>query len=746
MIFVRRPAAALLAAFLLSAVVGPGAAWASTASASTAAPVPASTADASVRPSGGAYVVRDRLIVGLAAKRVARTRMAARAEALGTPASLSAGSSRFMIVTVPSGRDATAVETSLAAQADVRYVEFDRRVQAAYVPSDPDYGQQWGLGAVGAPAAWDVTKGSASVIVAVVDSGVDYTHPDLAGQVLTSRGYDFVNGDADAMDDFGHGTHVAGIIGAAQDNGVGGSGLAPGCKILPVKVLDRLGGGYDSDVAEGIEYAVNHGASVVNLSLGGEGDSQTLDDACSYAAAHDVTVVAAAGNDAAYMTDVYPATSPGVVAVAATDSNDQAAAFSDWGPYVDIAAPGMAIYSTLPGAGYASWSGTSMATPFVSAAVALIRSRFGDTSEQAIGRLEQSATDLGTPGRDDHFGYGLINVAAALASDDPTVPPSNEVTVVAVGGADRYETAALASRHAFPNGASTVLIATGANFPDALGAGALAGAYDAPVLLVPPKGTLPSSVAAEVARLGAARAIVLGGTGAVSDAMASQVRTALAPGRTLTRYGGANRYATARLAALAAKAQWVAGGRTFPRSAFVVSGLQYRDALLAAPLAFRTGRPVLLCTPTGVPTDTVAAIKALGVTGVTVVGPASVVSDKVVTALRAVAGVAAVTRIGTSTDAGAEGVEVGAMAETSLGMSWDNLAIATSDTFPDALAAGPMQGRVGSIVLLTPTSSLSPDVGQALAEHKSSVATVSFLGGTGAVSQTVRDAVVTALK
>ena len=128
-----------------------------------------------------------------------------------------------------------------------------------------------------------------------------------------------------------------------------------------------------------------------------------------------------------------------------------------------------------------------------------------------------------------------------------------------------------------PGSASSSRTRCGANFPDALGAGALAGAYDAPVLLVPPKGMLPSSVAAEVARLGAARAIVLGGTGAVSDAMASQVRTALAPGRTLTRYGGANRYATARLAALAAKAQWVAGGRTFPRSAFVVSGLQVNE-------------------------------------------------------------------------------------------------------------------------------------------------------------------------
>ena len=354
------------------------------------------------------------LIVGVDPKRMARTRVAAFALAAGSQVVTRAASFQFIVVRVPLGKDLAKIAAALRGASGVRYVEPDRVRHTDMTPSDPAYRRQWGLAAVQASSAWDVTTGASNVVVAVVDSGVDYTPPDLVGQVLSGEGYDLVNDDADAMDDNGHGTHVAGIVAAAMDNGLYGTGLAPGCRILPVKVMDSRGSGDDATIARGIDYAVDHGAKVINMSLGGPGVSTVLLDATSYARRHDVTLVASAGNYGAYARAIYPAADPGVVAVAATQSNGHAAAFSSWGPYVDLAAPGVDIYSTVPGRGFVAMSGTSMAAPFVSAAAALVRSHFGDSSGDAVARLESSATDLGARKRDDHFGFGLIDVAAAL--------------------------------------------------------------------------------------------------------------------------------------------------------------------------------------------------------------------------------------------------------------------------------------------------------------------------------------------
>jgi len=292
------------------------------------------------------------------------------------------------------------------------------------IPNDPQYGVQWGLPKISAPAAWDVSTGSSDVVIAVVDTGIDLDHPDLScpGKLMT--GYNFVSPAQPPDDDHGHGTHVAGIAAACTNNATGVAGLAWGARLMPVKVLGSSGSGSYDDVAAGITYAADHGADVINLSLGGVSTSSTMANAVEYAHDEGALVVAAAGNCAqgGYQCNnltnpiIYPGAYPTTVAVAATDSNDNWATFSEHHPYVDVAAPGVSIYSTLPGS-YNYQSGTSMATPFVSGLAALIWSLdSGLSHDQVRSYIETTADDLGTPGKDDYFGYGRINAWRALGT------------------------------------------------------------------------------------------------------------------------------------------------------------------------------------------------------------------------------------------------------------------------------------------------------------------------------------------
>ncbi|HEY1739469.1 MAG TPA: S8 family serine peptidase [Acidimicrobiia bacterium] len=317
--------------------------------------------------------------------------------------------------------------------------EPDSRVSAL---DDPDESVQWGLSAGDYPAVWPTTAGN-GVIVAVVDSGVRATHQDLTGAVLP--GTDYVQAGGDGTDDAnGHGTHVAGII-AARMNGVGGVGGAPGVKILPVRVLDASGSGYMSDVASGIIYAADHGARVINLSLGGTAPSPALEQAMQYANGKGAVVVAAAGNGAeSGNAPIYPAAYPEAVAVAAVDNTLHRADFSQYGSYVDLAAPGVNILSdwSSSDSAYAYASGTSMAAPFASAAAALVVAHDPTFSAaQVTQRLESTAVDLGSPGYDEYYGHGLVDAAAAVngnvTGDGYWVVASNG-HVVPKGGAQFY--------------------------------------------------------------------------------------------------------------------------------------------------------------------------------------------------------------------------------------------------------------------------------------------------------------------
>jgi subtilisin family serine protease len=273
-------------------------------------------------------------------------------------------------------------------------------------PNDVAWPDQTGARRAGFARAWDVTRGSPRTLVGVLDTGVDPAHPDLHGAVV--QGIDLVDGGFDASDDDGHGTAVAGILAARANNRIGIAGGCWSCSVLAVKVLRADRTGRVSDLVSGIVWAVDHGARVLNLSLGAPGRSGTLADAVAYAVAHDVVVVAAAGN---YGTDtpVYPAAEDGVIAVGASDDSDHLYRWSNRGAWVDVAAPGCNVTLWLR-SGYASFCGTSSASPLVAGLAALIRSR-----RPAASASEVTQWILRTAGsRPEALVHGRIDASRAL--------------------------------------------------------------------------------------------------------------------------------------------------------------------------------------------------------------------------------------------------------------------------------------------------------------------------------------------
>jgi serine protease len=345
---------------------------------------------------------------------------------------------------------------TLVSGAPSPYSDASCRGKASWT-NDRCAGTQWGLTTIKAPGAWSTTRG-AGVVVAVVDTGSDFKHPDLRGKLLrvpgsnmvknTAYGCSFMPATAGArrsravaQDDHGHGTHVAGIVAAATGNGIGVAGVAPRAKVLPVKVLDRTGHGDDRDVARGICFAVRHGAKVINLSLGDDpvssivvqGNGADTNKAIAYAYARGVSVIIAAGNDAFPACD-FPASNTKALCVGAVDRRGLKAPYSNFGLSIGVVAPGGPaslqcdnedIWSTFLASkkqscgrdGYEPLAGTSMATPHVAGVAALIVSRFGRraTPSFVYDRLRSTADDLGVPGEDPFFGYGRVNALRAVS-------------------------------------------------------------------------------------------------------------------------------------------------------------------------------------------------------------------------------------------------------------------------------------------------------------------------------------------
>lgn len=273
-------------------------------------------------------------------------------------------------------------------------------------------GKLWGMTKIEAAKAWAVTTGSPDVKVAVVDTGIDYNHPDFGGRV--AKGFDFINNDDDAMDDHYHGTHCAGSVGAGINNG-GVVGVAPNVSMLAVKVLSRSGSGSYAGVANGIIYAADQGSQIISMSLGGPAGSAVIEDAVKHAISKGSLVVAAMGNDNSERPS-YPASAPGVMAVGATTSADKRSSFSNFGKHISVGAPGSDILSTMPGGKFRSLSGTSMACPHTAGLAGLVKSANpGFTAAQIQAHIEKSADDLGDKGFDKYYGHGRINAGRALA-------------------------------------------------------------------------------------------------------------------------------------------------------------------------------------------------------------------------------------------------------------------------------------------------------------------------------------------
>jgi subtilisin family serine protease len=307
--------------------------------------------------------------------------------------------------------DGTAL-ASLRADPRVRYATVDSRVHALRVPNDPFLSTQWSIEKTRAEESWDVSTGSPQVVVAILDTGVDPSQPDLRSQL--TEGYDYVNNDQDPNDDNGHGTAVAGIVAAATDNRIGVAGYCWACRLMPVKVLGADGTGFTSGLAQGIVWASDHGARVINASLGGSVDDPVLASAAQYAWQHGVLVVAAAGNESLVAPD-YPAALPNVLSVAASDRNDRLYAFSNTG--ARVAAPGENS-TTGPGDSYVSFLGTSSAAPVVSGIAGLAFSVAPDATPAEVDQAIES-TAVPVPG----VVSGRVDALAALRVLAPNPAP-----------------------------------------------------------------------------------------------------------------------------------------------------------------------------------------------------------------------------------------------------------------------------------------------------------------------------------
>ncbi|GAA1522457.1 S8 family serine peptidase [Kribbella lupini] len=324
--------------------------------------------------------------------------------------------------TVTSNAAAPELLKKLRAESSVEVASLNYLRTSAATPNDEYYrSDQAYLSTIRMPQAWDLSKSAGSQTVAVLDTGVDGGHPELAGRVYT--GYNAINPKASANDDKGHGTMVAGIIAANTNNARGIAGVAWNAKILPVKVLDSTGTGSDSSVLAGINWAASHGARVINMSLGGPSYNAVVHDAVKKAVAKGIVVVASSGNEYDNVPN-YPAAFPEVISVGATDNNGVLTAFSSWGDSVDIAAPGWNILSTGPRAltdpdylPYWGGSGTSFSAPMVAAVAAMVRNKYPSwTPAQVEAQLKNTARDAGPRGRDPFYGAGVLDAANALGA------------------------------------------------------------------------------------------------------------------------------------------------------------------------------------------------------------------------------------------------------------------------------------------------------------------------------------------
>jgi thermitase len=313
------------------------------------------------------------------------------------------------IVDLPANASESAVAAQLAHNPHLKFAEVDRYLRLAMTPNDPYEGSEWHVTKIGVPSALDIANGS-GVTIAILDTGVDGTHPDLAAQMVP--GWNFYANNSNTSDVQGHGTATAGTAGATTNNSTGVASISGNSKIMPIVVTDANGNATASAVAQGITYAADHGARVASISIDGVAGNSTTINAANYMKSKGGLVVVAAGNAGTNIT-YSPTTS--MIPVSATDSNDVIESWSNYGSFIAMSAPGYGIWTTQKGGGYWSCWGTSFSTPIVAGTIALMMSANPNLSNTQIESLLYStALDLGATGRDAYYGYGRVNAAAAV--------------------------------------------------------------------------------------------------------------------------------------------------------------------------------------------------------------------------------------------------------------------------------------------------------------------------------------------
>jgi subtilisin family serine protease len=325
---------------------------------------------------------------------------------------------KVKVLNVPEESEA-ALARALAKNPNIEFAEVNGIAELAMTVNDTYFASEWHLPKIGAPIAWDTSTGS-GVTIAILDTGVDATHPDLAAKIIP--GYNFYDNNTNTSDVYGHGTKSAGTAAAVTDNGVGVASVAMNSKIMPIRVAGTNGYATWSALANGTTYAADHGARVVSMSFQNPSSNSTVLTAANYARSKGTVVIGASGNTSAYDGTV---ASNLMTIVAATDSTDNRAGWSTYGPSVDIAAPGVSLYTTTNGGGYATWSGTSAATPAIAGVAALVIAKNSSLTASQIDNILYTTTlDLDTPGWDQYYGWGRVDAAAAVALAASTTGPT----------------------------------------------------------------------------------------------------------------------------------------------------------------------------------------------------------------------------------------------------------------------------------------------------------------------------------
>ncbi|MBC2721486.1 S8 family serine peptidase [Desulfosporosinus sp.] len=623
------------------------------------------------------------------------------------------------------------------------------------VPKDTLFSKQWPLINQDVPGAWEMGATGQGVTIAIVDTGVALEHPDLKGNLVP--GYNSITGSEASganQDNNGHGTQMAGIA-AAELNDIGIVGVAYQAKIMPIKALGAKGLGYDDAIADGIIWAADHGAKIINLSLGSENgsiDSDILRQAVTYAHNKGCLLIAASGNyDSESQTNPgvsYPASDPRVLAVTATDKGGKVTSYSATGSAVDLAAPGDSIptsgWNRVGGSGYTYASGTSLAAPFVSGEAALLWSQHPEWSrDQVVQALLQGTQDLGSPGRDNQYGYGLVNVKLALALAPETLDTQTSPAIVNAWGGivqaieGSTQIALTLPSQAFDQGVNVSLkaISTPADLPN--GADFLTPVFQidwgsaSPQKMLSLKWKDPAlkgDFGGSLYRWNGSRWISLGGEISSGEARFGlympgiyALGTAQASGQQSQRFAGVTAVGTA---IQISKETFTTGADTV----LLAQVNQFPDALAGAPLAYKLQAPILLSPSPGLTEDVREELQRLAPKTIYLLGGPAALSAQIEKELRQTYEVKRLYGYTAEGTAQAIAEELGTKGKAVL---------ASVRSFQDALVISSWAARQGIPILLTQPQILSPDTQSALQEL--SVTESLVIGGTAVVGAKVMD-------